>query len=430
MSIIPRLLDLLERDALVVLQDLRGLPGKATNHDRKVGLARSYRGDIESFLSELRREDLLVLLSRDFVIAGRRYSPTGLSACNREQLEDFAVSLFFDVTVPLSFVETTHTDAFVIEDPEDEGDDEERNGEPDETGTDPQAEEPTQDGLAGPEWGNARSMGPLLKAVGMEVPIRLRTVRFQEFMRKLTALGIEVQLLDGTPLQATDDSPGIAQKIRIRRRAAQTPQSLDVSHPTPFEDLETTAPSFIPPQSQSEHADAFVVEIGARPSVSTASNARVRCSLEPGPAGFVIDADADGVTAVCRESHSTVLRQLGPAERLRLASGTLRVQVEGLPAVTDEVEPSFAVALALLAVARGVALRDNVVAIGSLRDDGSPLTTWESVKDAACALRSGAKRVLVGVVERAAGARGDEQTTSGQIFEVKTLDEAFSASVK
>jgi hypothetical protein len=63
MSIVRKLLDQLDRDALVRLRHLRGLPGGNNNEERRETLARSYRGDVEELIRQLEYNDLIAIFN-------------------------------------------------------------------------------------------------------------------------------------------------------------------------------------------------------------------------------------------------------------------------------------------------------------------------------------------------------------------------------
>jgi hypothetical protein len=357
-----RLLDLLDRDALVGLQDIRGLRGKMSNDERRTGLSRSYRGDLDSFLADLRREDLLTIFSRDFLVRGRRYSTGGLSSFGRDDLQKMARRLFIRGDVPMEFVELEEN-AFVIGDvdadqPSDQVSPE---GDGDEELLEDALETDGGPTLAGPEWGRARKITVLLRALGMEVPERLRTVRFRELLQRLAALGIEAQLQDGTPVTDSDESPGIYEKLRLRKRVVS---QVAVS----------AAPTVEVPKSAIE---TFSVELNCWPSAVAGAKARVECVIEDGPQGLRIDNSVPGVSAVCRETYEVVLQFLSDEERDRLASATVTLRLHNFPPVIEEVHPSLSVALALIGVARRRRPLPGLVISGVLSLAGDVLSLFD-----------------------------------------------------
>lgn len=69
------------------------------------------------------------------------------------------------------------------------------------------------------EWGRPRQLDRILKLLGMDVPQRLRTPRFQELVDLLQRNGIEMTLAyQLEPVSTTAQSPGINTKVRLRRR--------------------------------------------------------------------------------------------------------------------------------------------------------------------------------------------------------------------
>lgn len=351
-----RLLDLLDRDGLVALQDIRELRGKPSNDDRRTGLSRSYRGNLEAFLGDLRKDDLLAILARDFVVRGRRYSTGGLGGFSRDELQRMAFRLFVRGDVPLEFVEL-EDNAFIITDVDDESGDEEDpsstlgddEGEGVEEGS---AEADVGPTLAGAEWGRARKIPVLLRALGMEVPERLRTARFRELLQRLAALGIEAQLQDGTPLTTSDESPGIYEKLRLRKR-----QNLPAVEPDAGSEAR-------------QKVESFAVELSCWPGAVAGTRASVECAIEDGPSGLRIDSAIHGLSAVCRETHELVLGFLSVDERARLNSATVTLRLQNFPPVVDEVRASLAVALALVAVAQRRRPMPGLVVLGELSADG------------------------------------------------------------
>ena len=357
-SMLRRLLDLLDRDGLVALQDIRELRGKPSNDDRRTGLSRSYRGNLEAFLGDLRKDDLLAILARDFVVRGRRYSTGGLGGFSRDDLQKMAFRLFVRGDVPLEFVEL-EDNAFVITDVDDESEDDDPNstlGDEDGEGVEGveagSAEADVGPTLAGAEWGRARKIPVLLRALGMEVPERLLTARFRGLLQRLAALGIEAQLQDGTPLTTSDESPGIYEKLRLRKR-----QNLPAVEPDAG--------------SEPRHkVESFAVELSCWPGAVAGTRARVECAIEDGPSGLRIDSSVHGLSAVCRETHELVLGFLSVDERARLNSATVTLRLQNFPPVVDEVRASLAVALALVAVAQRRRPMPGLVVLGELSPDG------------------------------------------------------------
>ncbi len=70
-------------------------------------------------------------------------------------------------------------------------------------------------------WSRPRKLSRIMRVLGMEVPIRLRSTRFQEVIRALDEAGIQA-CLDGDEqlLTTSDQSPGIGARVRLRRHRA------------------------------------------------------------------------------------------------------------------------------------------------------------------------------------------------------------------
>lgn len=69
----------------------------------------------------------------------------------------------------------------------------------------------------GADWSDPESIQVVLERLGMHVPQRLHTARFQEMIAALDRLGIEVQGADDRRLTPEDGSPGIHAALRLRR---------------------------------------------------------------------------------------------------------------------------------------------------------------------------------------------------------------------
>ena len=93
---IREFLDELSGDVLNALCDKRGLPTARALEDRRSKLARSYRGDIGAFVADLRRPDLIAMLSGVFMHGPLAYQLPGANGMHKEQLKRIAASLFSD----------------------------------------------------------------------------------------------------------------------------------------------------------------------------------------------------------------------------------------------------------------------------------------------------------------------------------------------
>ena len=208
MTKIRDLLDLLGRDALVRLADLRALQPSPYNDERRGRIARSYRGEIKEFLGDLRRMDLVTLLQDEWEIEGRFYYLPSVAQRTHEELLQIAIAV----------MQGRHSSE-LREAEEDEAGLEDDGVEP---ATEPQEQDTAKDPVTalgiGVGWSRPRKVSRVLAALGMRPGERLRTPRFQAAMRALAEIGIVVELDDGTPLGPGDDSPGIAARVRLRRR--------------------------------------------------------------------------------------------------------------------------------------------------------------------------------------------------------------------
>jgi hypothetical protein len=224
------LLELLGRDSLTRLAEMRGLAPSHDNDERRARIARSYRGELDAFLGDLRRIDLLELMQQDWWIGERCYHLPRAASRSQDELLRIAKVVFHD-RVSLEVREVEGED---IEEEQEHAQARseaaqrawetrrEREGDdggpmaPDEAGA-------PRDPLAllrlGPEWSRSRKLSRVLMVLGMEPPERLRTVRFQEAMRALAEIRVAVELDDGTALGPSDSSPGISARVRLRRLA-------------------------------------------------------------------------------------------------------------------------------------------------------------------------------------------------------------------
>lgn len=394
-----RLLDLLDLEPLVRLQELRQLPGKATNDDRRTGLARSYRGDLETFLNDLRREDLLQLLSRDFIVHGRRYAAGRLVSLGRDQLIRTARQLFVNRDVPRDFVEQDF-DAFVIEDVE-QVDEVEAAVHVESTAS----EDADETSSVGSEWSRPRSIPAILRTLGLHVPERLRTERFREMMRRLESDGFEVQLPDGTPISADDESPGIAQRLRLRSRATVSGAS--------------AAPTPTPPEP-------VVIAVETRPARSDERNAVFSCTVAPGAPGVAVSADAAGAGAVFRASYSLALGTVADDAKTSLPSMSVRLNVQDAAEATDDVHPSLAATLCVVAALEARRPRPRMVVIGDVSENHDVVAPPNARQELLTAIRLGAHVILApaNAIEDLLGTEGVPETI--EILPVTTLADAVA----
>lgn len=126
MIVIRSLLDLLADEdpgAIDRLCDIRGLRVRGRDA-RCEALARSYRGDHEQFLNDLRKQDLVRLLNDPTEINGTEHYLPSAGNFAKEDLLGMALSLFRDEDVPQGFV--------ALDDEDDDADDEDDLDESDE----------------------------------------------------------------------------------------------------------------------------------------------------------------------------------------------------------------------------------------------------------------------------------------------------------
>jgi hypothetical protein len=93
-------LDFLGRDALGRLATIRSVRTARTLDDRRKILAYSYRGDIETLLRDLRREDLIGILADGIVIDDREYTVPGLARLSVGEIRDLAIKVYVSGVMP------------------------------------------------------------------------------------------------------------------------------------------------------------------------------------------------------------------------------------------------------------------------------------------------------------------------------------------
>lgn len=96
-------LEQLDRNALVTLMRLRGLPAARDNNDRCTALARSYRGDATALFNDLRKDDLIRVLRFEWTLDGDVYELKRPSSYSRDDLARIAVDLFATPDMPKEF---------------------------------------------------------------------------------------------------------------------------------------------------------------------------------------------------------------------------------------------------------------------------------------------------------------------------------------
>ncbi len=219
MASVRELLECLGRDGLVRLMRERGLPPTRENDDRRSCLARSFRGDVSGFISELTREELVsIFRSSTFEVRGDEAYLSNPSKYRLDELRAFALNAFagLDVRTPGEFcsVPTPSEDELELQ-----------VGEQEECVSDLDI---GSLGRVSEEWSRPRLISRLLRHMGRKVPSRLRTVRFHELLADLAARGIEACLSDDpedSPLGDGTESPGISAKLRLRLRLPKASNS-------------------------------------------------------------------------------------------------------------------------------------------------------------------------------------------------------------
>lgn len=355
-SMVRRLLDLLGLDALHLLQVQRGLGTRRDNDERRKAIARSYRGDVEAFLDDLRQRDLLELLDRDYFLEGSLYRPPHLRSLRQDELLRIARKLFVKRQIPSDFERDDASHAFVLDattsdDVESEDD---RLPEPGPTapgsplvdGTESPPPEDDADDANGStlfdrlsdEWSRPRKISSILRALDLDVPERLRTERFQEMIKLLAARGVQLQLVDGDVLGAADESPGIRAKVRARLLAGQAPG-----------------------HSTRELAVAFALPGGA-------TIGQLTCSWAT--AGAHLSTPDERLAPSARAAFEIVMRHIASdqptADRLRACGFTLRAS--HFPQFSSF--PRLPIALAMLGAATNKSVAPGLVCIGDLSPDG------------------------------------------------------------
>ncbi len=213
------LLDLLAechgRDALNVLLDKRGLDRGVALDAKKERLARSYRGDMRSFLEDLRLSELRTIAQEeDFELRpGEAYWLPGPTRYSRGDLLDILSRALVDFDIP---------EEMELVDDDDDHDDLEEEVEDD--ADEGEGSWPVEDPFprVGTEWTRPRQLNRVMAALGFDPVQRLRAQRFREIVEAAREAGFEMALTDdGLPLRGDEPSPGIHAKVRLRRILAR-----------------------------------------------------------------------------------------------------------------------------------------------------------------------------------------------------------------
>jgi hypothetical protein len=170
-------------------------------------------------LVDLQREDLQRLLQRPFRWQGHRYFSPDLALCDKVQLLKFANSLFVQGKIPAEFGKESSGAEFDL--------DSLRPAASPKSSPVPLDDDDSKTVVASGmrflvtlshDWSRPRRLSGVLEALDLDVPERLRTSRFQEVVKKLNALGVEISDADtGGMLTPKDPSPGIDARVRLRR---------------------------------------------------------------------------------------------------------------------------------------------------------------------------------------------------------------------
>ncbi|MCP3059628.1 hypothetical protein LXT21_12650 [Myxococcus sp. K38C18041901] len=225
-----KVLQLVDGKGLRTLAALRKLSDRRADTELRQALATSYKDSLQQLILDLDREALYRLLRRPFRWKDRRYFSPDIGSYTQAQMVSFARTIFMQGEVPVEFgkesmnSELNLDEHFVrpvakasaalktaaskgLESDEEVG---------------RTVVAPSVGYLIGlsHDWSRPRIVSAVLRGLGMEVPERLRTSRFQEAVRKLVDLGIEMSDADsGKVLTHKDPSPGVDGKVRLRKIA-------------------------------------------------------------------------------------------------------------------------------------------------------------------------------------------------------------------
>ncbi|QSQ12953.1 hypothetical protein [Myxococcus landrumensis] len=225
---ILKVLQLMESKDLRALAASRRVSERHSETELRYALSASFGESTQQLIGALERETLYRLLRRPFRWRERRYFSPELARHSKDQLVMLARAIFVQVEVPSEFgKESTSSElnldeyrppagsvvATALKNVAARGLEED-----DDSGRTVVA--PAMQYLIGlsHDWSRPRNISVVLRALGMEVPERLRSSRFQEAVRKLVSLGIEISEADsGKIYSPRDSSPGVDGKVRLRR---------------------------------------------------------------------------------------------------------------------------------------------------------------------------------------------------------------------
>jgi hypothetical protein len=233
---VAQILQLLDTNSLLKLSAARKLPGRRPESELRPALNTVYSNSAAQLLFDLQRDDLQQLLQRPFRWQGHRYFAPDLTLYSKEQLLKFANTIFVQRAVPAEFGKEYGGAEFSLEIPRPVASPKSSRPQkitPEEvsSATRPVDDDDTGKTIIAPgmrflitlkhDWSRPRALKNVFADLGFEVPERLRTSRFQELMRKISALGVEVSDADsGVLLTPKDSSPGVDAKVRLRRARA------------------------------------------------------------------------------------------------------------------------------------------------------------------------------------------------------------------
>ncbi|AGC48323.1 hypothetical protein MYSTI_07051 [Myxococcus stipitatus DSM 14675] len=225
---ILKVLQLMEAKDLRALAASRKVSERHSESEVRHALSASFGESMQRLIDALDRETLYRLLRRPFRWRERRYFSPELARHSKDQLVALARAIFVQGEVPPEFgKESTHSEFNLDEYRVTSGSvaaDALKNvaahGAEDDDDSGRTVVAPAMQYLIGlsREWSRPRNLSGVLRALGMEVPERLRSSRFQEAVRKLIALGIDISEADsGRVYSPRDSSPGVDGKVRLRR---------------------------------------------------------------------------------------------------------------------------------------------------------------------------------------------------------------------
>ncbi|NPD27523.1 hypothetical protein [Corallococcus exiguus] len=230
---VSQILQLLDAEGLRNLSTARRLPGRRTEGELRQALSAVYNNSIPQLLFDLQRDDLHRLLRRPFRWKNRRYHSPDLASHSKEQLLKFANTLFVKGEVPEEFGKESEQPEFSLDAPAPVANLKPSKVAP-KVSKAPAPARPVSDDdedgrtVVAPgirflialshDWSRPRLLSKVLTDLEFDVPERLRTPRFQEVVRRLSALGVEISDAgSGAVLTPKDSSPGVDARIRLRR---------------------------------------------------------------------------------------------------------------------------------------------------------------------------------------------------------------------